>query len=289
MSYYKGTPENYVVKFTGGKAAKHGRGVSFWYWKRFTTVLELPATSVLLPFIFNETTANYQDVTLQGTAQFRVNDPLVTSEKLDFKQRTLGEAAGDGREKLALLVSNLIQSHARGMVSKLQLEQMLTDVGTLSDRVFELAAADPALAGMGVALEAVHFSSAKAKPDIEKALQTEYREQIQKQADQAIFARRAAAVENEKQIKERELSTEIDLAERRKQLVETQAVNTIRIAKAEAEAAQVKLAVYKGMSPSSLASLALKDWAEKGGAIGNLTVTGDMLREIMGALGTKGK
>jgi regulator of protease activity HflC (stomatin/prohibitin superfamily) len=289
MNYYKGTPDVYALKFAHGKVKKHGRGISFWYWSATSTVLELPATSVLLPFIFNEATVNFQDVTLQGTAQFRIVNPLITSERLDFRHRSRSDQGGDGREKLSLVVVNIIQTHARSIVSKMKLEDALTDVGTLSERVAANAAADPALAALGVAMESVHFSSARAQPDVQKALQTDYREKVQKQADLAIFERRAAAVENEKSIKERELATEIQLAEKRKQLVETEATNTIRIAKADAEAAQLKLGAYKGVSPATMASLALKDWADKGGSISNLTLTGDMLTEVLTALGSKSK
>jgi SPFH domain / Band 7 family len=289
MNYYKGTPDLYVLKFSGGKVKKHGRGISFWYWPSTSTVLELPATSVLLPFIFNEATVNYQDVTLQGMAQFRIVSPLVTSERLDFRHRSRSDQGGDGKEKLSLLVVNVIQSHARSIVSKMALEGVLTEVGTLSERVSAIASADPALPAMGVEIENIHFSSARAQPDVQKALQTEYREKVQRQADMAIYERRAAAVENEKSIKERELATEIELADRRKQLVETEATNTIRMAKAEAEAAQLKLGAYKDVTPATMASLALKDWADKGGSISNLTLTGDMLTEIMGALGSKSK
>ncbi len=289
MAYYTATPDIHAIKFTDGRVAKHGRGISFWHWDRFTTILEVPATSVLMPFIFNEQTANFQLVTLQGTAQFRVMDPLVANERFDFRRKTPSTAGGDGREKLDVLVTNLIQSHARALVSKLELEPVLTDVGNLSDRVLALVMADPALIGIGVAVESIHFSTARAQPEIQKALQTEYRERVQRQADLAIFERRAAAVQNERAIKESELAIEIELADRRKQLVETEASNTIRVAKAEAEAAQLKLAAYRGASASTLASLALKDWAERGGSIGNLTLTGDMLSEILGALGQKAK
>jgi regulator of protease activity HflC (stomatin/prohibitin superfamily) len=289
MTYYTGSPDLYVVKFRDGKVQKHGRGISFWYWQATSTIIELPATSVLMPFIFNEATINFQAVTLQGTAQYRVVAPLVANESFDFRKKSRRGAGGDGPEKLSLVVANLIQSHARAIISKMDLESVLTDVGSLSKRVVEKATADDILNSVGVKLEGVHFSEARAQPDVQKALQTEYREKVQKQADQAIYERRAAAVQNEKLIKQSELSTEIELADRRKQLVETEASNTIRIAKAEAEAAQLKLAAFKGVAPATMASLALKDWAEKGGNISNLTLTGDMLTEIVSALGVKSK
>ncbi|MDP8997616.1 MAG: SPFH domain-containing protein [Pseudomonadota bacterium] len=280
MSYYQGVPDLYTIKFTDGINTKHGRGVSFWYLESYSSIIEIPAVAITQPFIFNEATSNFQDVTLQGNVTYRITAPLVASERFDFRRKSRLRAAGDGLEKLSILVVNLIQSHARNVVSAMELEKILTAIGTLSEQVTSTARTDGAFGGVGLTVESVHFTSARAQPEVQKALQTEYREKVQGQADRAIFARRSAAVQNERAIKEKELATEIELAEKRKQLVETEAVNTIRIAKAEAEAAQLKLSSYKGIAPSFLAGIALKDWAEKGGTVGNLTLTGDMIGDI---------
>lgn len=282
--FYKASPDIHAIAFRNGKVRKHGRGISFFYLSAETTVLEVPAIAITSPFIFNEPTANFQDVTLQGNITYRISDPLVASERFDFSRAQWKKPAGDGRDRLNLMVVNLIQSHARAKVSKMVLEEALRDVGSLTAMLAGTIASDPALAAIGVTVEAIHFASARAQPDMQKALQTEYREKIQRQADLAIYARRSAAVENEKEIKERELATEIELATRRKQIVETEADNTIRKARAEAEANEMKFAVYKAIDPTIMAILAAKEWAENGGSISNLTVTPDMLGEIAGKL-----
>jgi hypothetical protein len=280
--FYKASPDTHAIKFRDGKVRQHGRGISFFYRASLTTILEVPAIAITSPFIFNEATTNFQDVTLQGNVTYRINEPLVASERFDFSRAQWKKPAGDGREKLNLLVINLIQSHARARVSKMELEDVLREVGGLTATVTEAIASDPALMGIGVVVETIHFGTARAQPDVQKALQTDYREKIQRQADMAIYARRTAAVENEREIKERELATEIELTNRRKQIVEAQAENTIKLARADAEAAELKMAVYKGLAPSVLAILAAKEWAERGGTISNLTVTPDMLGELIG-------
>jgi SPFH domain / Band 7 family len=289
LSFYKSSPDNYAIKFKNGAVRQHGRGISFFFFNAFSTVLEVPATTITSPFIFNETTANFQDVTLQGAVTYRISDPLVASERFDFSRQQWKKPAGDGREKLNLMVINTIQSHARAKVSTMPLETVLKEVGSLATILSANIVEDTSLATIGVQIEGIHFGSTRAQPDVQKALQTEYREKIQRQADLAIYARRSAAVENEKEIKERELATEIELASRRKQLVETEAENTIRMAQADAEASQLKLGVFKGVAPSVMASMALKDWAERGGSVSNLTVTGDMLTDILAAFNTKAK
>jgi hypothetical protein len=55
-----------------------------------------------------------------------------------------------------------------------------------------------------------------------KALETETRESLQKDADEAIYSRRNFAVEQERRIKESELNTEIAVQEKQKQINEKQ-------------------------------------------------------------------
>jgi len=64
-------------------------------------------------------------------------------------------------------------------------------------------------------------------------LEAEYRERLQRDADRAIYERRTAAVEEERKIRQSELETDIDLEERRKELVVMQAENSLTLAEAE--------------------------------------------------------
>ena len=61
----------------------------------------------------------------------------------------------------------------------------------------------------------------------DKALQVPIRESIQQRPDRAIFARRADAVENERAIKQNELSTEIELARRQEDLIQREGANRL--------------------------------------------------------------
>jgi hypothetical protein len=113
-----------------------------------------------------------------------------------------------------------------------------------------------------------------------KALEADYREALQQRADQAIYARRAKAVEEERRIKQREMDTEVELENQKKALVEMQANNRVTLAQAEAKAEELKLGAYAQLAPQQLMSLAFKEWAAGGGKIGNVTVTPDMLGQI---------
>ena len=54
----------------------------------------------------------------------------------------------------------------------------------------------------------------RPEPEVEKALRTPAREQIQQEADRSTYERRAVAVERERAIAENELQSQIELARR---------------------------------------------------------------------------
>jgi hypothetical protein len=102
--------------------------------------------------------------------------------------------------------------------------------------------ADPEIAAMGLALVSIQVQRVAPMPDVEKALQTPVREAIQQRADEAVFARRAQAVENERAIKQNELSTEIELARQQADLVRREGANQLLDAQQQAEAGLVRAA-----------------------------------------------
>src|SRR5438046_7116501 len=62
----------------------------------------------------------------------------------------------------------------------------------------------------------------KPTPETARALEAETREQLFREADEAIYARRNAAVQQERAIKENELNTEIAVENKKRQIRETQ-------------------------------------------------------------------
>jgi SPFH domain / Band 7 family len=174
-----------------------------------------------------------------------------------------------------------VQAHTRAHVITMSLEQALTGVKDLAAQVLAKVSDERLLDALGVVVEGLHFTSVVATPEMRKALEANHRESLQQRADQAIYARRANAVEEERRIKQRELDTEVELENQRKALVDTQARNRVTLAEADAKAEELKLAPYGELAPQVLAGMALKEWAAAGGQIGNLTVTPDMLGQIV--------
>src|SRR5262249_30929452 len=109
-----------------------------------------------------------------------------------------------------------------------------------------------------------------------KALEAEARERLLREADDAIYARRNNAVEQERKIKENELNTEvavqakqreieetrltgqIALEEQRRQLVNTQAANSKIRANAQAYGIEPTLKPLTALDPKALQVLAAR-------------------------------
>ncbi len=74
-----------------------------------------------------------------------------------------------------------------------------------------------------------------------RALETETREKLQQEADQAIYERRNFAVEQERKIKESELNTEIAVEEKNKQISEKQGESQIQKAENDRKLREMKV------------------------------------------------
>jgi hypothetical protein len=234
-------------------------------------------------FIFNETTVDFQAISIQGQLTYRLTAPLEAAKFLDFTiDPVSGKYKAKDPEKLMQRLINTVQAYTRSQVIDLSLEQALTKVKDLSAQVLGKVNVEPALVSLGVVVDGLHFTAVQATPEMRKALETDYREALQQKADQAIYARRAKAVEEERRIKQSEMDTEVGLENQRKDLVDTQARNQLTLAEADAKAEELKLSPYGALAPQVLVGLALKEWAAGGGSIGNLSITPDMLSQLAG-------
>src|SRR5204863_179982 len=85
----------------------------------------------------------------------------------------------------------------------------------------------------GIEILTVNILAIKASPEMARALETETREKLSQEADQAVYERRNFAVEQERKIKETELNTEIAVEEKKKQIDEKKMEAEIQKAQAK--------------------------------------------------------
>lgn len=290
MKYYKGEPNSYVLRYRHGKLAVSGVGINFFYLPMISSIVVLPLASQECPFIFNETTIDFQEIAIQGSVGYRVIDPEKLAARLNFEINPgRGDYRSDDPDKLIQRVVNSVQAYTRSEVSQLSLEAALTQVKDLASMVFEKVTTSTDFAGFGLALESLHFTAIKATPEMQKALEADYREGLHKRADQAIYDRRKAAVDEERKIRESEINTDIELEVRRKDLVDLQSRNNLALAQAEAKAEEMKLAAYGALSTPALVGLALKEWAGNAGTIDSLSITPDLLAKAVAYVSDNGR
>jgi hypothetical protein len=75
-----------------------------------------------------------------------------------------------------------------------------------------------------------------------KALEAEAREALQRRSDEAIYARRNAAVEQERRIKESELNTEIAVEEKQRQIRETKMAADLAMEEKQRQVREARMA-----------------------------------------------
>ena len=282
FGHFKAEPTEYILAYTNGRVFRQGAGQSFWYISHRTSIVQVPVSTIDMNFAFNETTGNFQAITLQGQFTYRIAEPQTIAGLLDFtiNPRT-HEYRSEDPDRLKQRIVNIVQMYTRNELQQLALEDALRSSERLARSVMAHIQEEQPLAPMGVECLSIFFTSIKATPEMARALDAEYREALQKRADQAIYSRRAEAVEQERKIKQNELSTEVDLEQRRQELVDLQGANARKQAEFEAEATRIQLTPYQQLESRLLMALAFRNFAENAQKIGNLTITSEILEQLL--------
>lgn len=218
----------YVVHFKHGKIKREGKGLSFYYFAPSSSISAIPLGSRDIQFIFNETTRDFQTVSIQGQITYKIENPKQLAELLDFTLGRNQQYKEDSFEKLNQRLNNEAQTSTTSFIQGLDLKEAIRSANEIEGKIFQGLQESGAVKLLGVEILSVDVLGVKPTPEMSKALETETREALQKEADQAIYERRNFAVEQERKIKESELNTEIAVQEKKKQIQEKHAEIKIR-------------------------------------------------------------
>jgi hypothetical protein len=310
--YYKGAPTTFVMQYSGGKVKRKGVGLSFFYFSPFTQLAAVPVGSTDVPFIFNEVTADFQAVTVQGHLTFQVSDPEKLAALLDYRIDPAGKFLTEDPDKLPLRITHAAQTATRAEIQSRPLRKTLIESDVIAAKVRETLTASPALEALGVKLLGFAILAIKPTPETAKALEAEARERLLREADDAIYTRRNNAVEQERKIRENELATEvavqtkqreieetrlaaqIALEEQRRQLVATEAENSRTRADAQAYGVEATLKPLTQLDPKALQvlaarnvdprlmiAMAFQEIATNATKVGNLNISPELLQTLM--------
>ena len=157
--------------------------------------------SVDVPFMFAESSADFQEITLQGRVVYRIAQPESLAEMANFALRPDGQGyASDDPGKLNDRVLHQVQVSVRAELQALPLAEALTAGSRLTDAVKARLRTSESLAELGIEPTDLAILAVKPKPETARALEAERREQILQDADEAVYRRRNAAVEQERHI-----------------------------------------------------------------------------------------
>lgn len=282
FAYFKGQPTEYVMKVVNGRVTRQGPGISFSYLRVNTSIVVLPIAVIDANFVFNELTQTFQTVTIQGQLTYRIADPARAAKLLNFtidpRKRTY---ISQDPDRLSQRIVNAVQTETRAEVQARSLEGVLRESQGVAVEVLRRVREAGTLAEMGVEVVSLHFLNVSPTKEVARALEAEYRESLLRRADEATYARRVAAVDEERKIKEREMGTDIAMADQRAQLVELEGANLIKEAETRAEALRRELDAYANVDPARMLAIALRTMGERADKIGNLTFTPDVLAALL--------
>jgi regulator of protease activity HflC (stomatin/prohibitin superfamily) len=309
----KAAPTTYVLHYRNGRIRREGAGLSFLYYAPTSTIVAVPQESVDVLFMFQQVSADFQPVTVQGHFTYRVADPKRLAERLDFSILPSGAYRSDDPEELQSRLQHAAEVRIRAVTQRFPLKELLVGADGLVAEVLPALRADASLAMLGIEVLGFSVLAVKPTPEMARALEAEAREALQRRADEAIYARRNAAVEQERTIKESELSTEIAVEEKRRQIRETQMAAEVAIeemraglierrvendrkdADGRSYALEATLRPLRevdwrtlmavsagGADPKLMIALAFRDLAANAEKIGSLNVTPDLLKSLLG-------
>ena len=310
--YIKVPPTTFVMQFRDGKIRREGSGMAFFYFAPRSTIVAVPIASTDVPFMFTEVTADFQNVTVQGSLTYRVADPRKLAALLDFSLKPNGSFASDDPQKLSQRCSHAAQTATRAEIQSRPLRVAIVEADAIARAVRKTLADAPSLVAAGI--EVLNFSilAIKPVPDTAKALEAEARERLLREADDALYGRRNNAVEQERRIRENELNTEravvtkrreieetrlngrIALEESRKELVEREAANSKMLSDAQAYGIEATLKPLRTMDtkalqvlaagggdPRMMVAMAFQEIAANATKVGNLNISPELLDSLL--------
>src|SRR6185437_15390569 len=124
IKFIKVQPTTYLLQYRGGKIVREGLGLSFFYYAPTTSLVAVPVASADVPFIFQENTADFQTVTIQGQVTYRVGDPNRLAALLNFTLTPSGQNyASEDPKKLPERVIHVVNVLARAELQRLSLRE----------------------------------------------------------------------------------------------------------------------------------------------------------------------
>jgi regulator of protease activity HflC (stomatin/prohibitin superfamily) len=150
IRFMKSAPTSYVLHFQNGRLHREGPGLSFFYYGPTSTIVSVPLASADIPFAFQENTADFQSVTIQGQLTYRVADPKRLAGLLDFSINPQGAYRSEDFRKLPERLVHSLQTLMQAETQRFVLRDVLTSSGPLGKSVFAALQSSELVTQLGV-------------------------------------------------------------------------------------------------------------------------------------------
>ncbi|EMR04001.1 SPFH domain-containing protein [Cesiribacter andamanensis] len=241
LKFIKFDSMTYVILYKNGQIVKQGRGLSFFYFAPNTSITAIPLGSIDVNFIFTETTADFQEVSIQGQISYKIKDPMQLADLLDFSVNDKGQLKSNDHEKLNNRIINEAKTATLSHIRKLNLTAAINSSDLLEKIIAAGLNDSKTIASLGIEPLSINILAIKANPETSRALEAKAREELLKQADLAIYERRNFSVEQERKIRQSELNTEIAIVEKKKEIAEKQMEREVAEAQNERKIREMKV------------------------------------------------
>ncbi|MDR0664026.1 MAG: SPFH domain-containing protein [Helicobacteraceae bacterium] len=232
VRFAKFAPNRYVFRYKGKKIVSEGAGLAFFYFAPSTSLVAVPISSEDAPFMLSDTSADFQEITIQGQITYRISNPAQAAKMLNYSidiERSGLNYQSDDPQKLPERLVNLALVAIKGAIKDLELKKAIVASDDIADKARQALSEHDMVKALGVEILGLSVAAVRPAPETAKALEAETRESILQESDQAIFQRRNYAVEQERTIRESELNTEIAVENKNREIQESK-LETKRLA-----------------------------------------------------------
>lgn len=223
LRYVKFQPSQYVLKYRNGKVVREGAGLSFYYYAPQTSIVAVPMESTEVPFIFEELTSDFQTVTVQGQITYRISDHKKIAEVLNYTLDMKGDGySSEDPKKLSQRIINIVRVLTKKSIEEMTLKETIKSSQLLAQNIKREIKENEEIAFLGIEIMGLLILTVLPNKETARALEAQTREEILKSADEAIYVRRNAAIDQERRVKENEFNTEIAVENKKRLVRETQ-------------------------------------------------------------------
>jgi len=282
IGYFKSEPTEFVRMNVNGKIKKEGPGISGLYLP-FRTGFELVSLTAMDQGInFTEVSTDNQEISLNGGFVYKVKEPELVLGRYNFSiDPENKQYKTEDFMNLPQHILQLVRAETRKIVQSTNIERLLVMSDELSETVSEGLKNSDNLVKYGISLEMLYFSTINPKPEISRALEANFRESLLKNADVAIYDRRAKAVEQERAIQENEMKTLIDIEKKKEELVALEGKNTLAKAEYKAQAIEKEMKAFGSVDPALLTANALYQMGINADKIENISITPELIGDLL--------